>query len=828
MKWLETFGNPDSLKTWIGEPTVVSFHSVKNDAWYQRKLTIDDENGTLLIDTAPVIENLEITNNTGMFKAVTAYLETADGKTTLVAALSGSGYHELFKGTYEQAVANGDNTDNWLHGYQNADGKWEFRIPVAAGETYIPLTAISSSYYTKYQNGQNSLARAFYPRQFELDQEAKTLVTGDYEFTQELAITNNVKMFKVSGASLHTVGGPNSNNYAADLVLIMGSTSFDKAYVGTAEEAGAAAETVALAEGNVFTLPVKWEETPGDPETLTTWIGEPTVLAFHSVKNDAWYERQLTIDDAAGTLTIDDKASIDAAAAAPVKESLSGLKATEELTLEDKAGVEEARAAYDALTEDQKALISEEELKKLTVAEAKIAELEAKAVADAEAAAPVQESLAGLKAVQELTLEDKAAVEAARAAYDALTEDQKALVSAEDVNKLTEAEKAIQKLEEEKAAAEKKAAEEKAAAEKKAAADKQAAGKAADALKALPAADQVALTDKAAVEAARKAYDALSADQKKLVPAADLKKLTDAEAAIKKLEEEAAAAKEEPKVGDIIKTTDGTAYKVGKNDTVTYKAPAKKNAATLSVPATITVDGKKYTVTAIAANAFKNNKKLTKVTIGANIKTIGKNAFSGCTKITTLKLGKNVTTIGANAFKGNTALKKITIPKSVTKIGANAFAGCKKATSVKLGAGVKTIGSGAFKNNKALKSVTLNKKLTKISANAFSGCTKLTTVKIAAGTKVIGKNAFKGCKAIKAIVVPKTVTKIEAGAFNGCTALQKITFKGTKVKTIGKTAFTKAGSKNYKKLTVKVPAKSKSSYTKLLKKAGLSAKATVK
>ena len=76
---------------------------------------------------------LTITNNTGMFKAETARLETVDGQEYLVVALSGSGYHYLYKGTYAEAVANGDATENWIAGEQ-VDGKWTFRIPVSADE----------------------------------------------------------------------------------------------------------------------------------------------------------------------------------------------------------------------------------------------------------------------------------------------------------------------------------------------------------------------------------------------------------------------------------------------------------------------------------------------------------------------------------------------------------------------------------------------------------------------------------------------------------------------------------------------------------------------
>lgn len=69
-------------------------------------------------------------------------------------------------------------------------------------------------------------------------------------------------------------------------------------------------------------------------------------------------------------------------------------------------------------------------------------------------------------------------------------------------------------------------------------------------------------------------------------------------------------------------------------------------------------DGVKYKVTSIGAKAMENNKKMTSLTIGANVKTISTNAFSGCTKLTAVTFGKNVTVIGTNAFKGCTALKK--------------------------------------------------------------------------------------------------------------------------------------------------------------------------
>lgn len=75
----------------------------------------------------------------------------------------------------------------------------------------------------------------------------------------------------------------------------------------------------------------------------------------------------------------------------------------------------------------------------------------------------------------------------------------------------------------------------------------------------------------------------------------------------------------------------------------------------------VKVDGVSYRVTSIADNAFKNNKKITRVVIGSNIVTIGKNAFAKCTNITSIAVGKNVTKIEKNAFYGCGKLEKITI-----------------------------------------------------------------------------------------------------------------------------------------------------------------------
>ena len=99
------------------------------------------------------------------------------------------------------------------------------------------------------------------------------------------------------------------------------------------------------------------------------------------------------------------------------------------VTAESETAINAARTAYDALTDVQKALVTNYDV--LTAAEAKLAALKAdRSAADAVTAL--------IDAIDTVTLESETAINAARTAYDALTDVQKALVTNYDV--LTEAE----------------------------------------------------------------------------------------------------------------------------------------------------------------------------------------------------------------------------------------------------------------------------------------------------------------------------------------------------------------------------------------------------
>lgn len=232
---------------------------------------------------------LAVTNITGMFNVKKAVLQKDGDGQYLIVTMNSKGYKNFFKGTYEDAAANGNNQDNWIKCEETADG-YQFKIPVAEGETMIPVVSISEKYLNNYLNGTGTLERAFYPRQMEINYESKTLTTNDFDHTISLTIQNNVKMFSIAEASLHTVGGPNSNTYKETLELTMGSDSFGKVYVGSAKDAETAENVLAITNRKVKI-------------SVKDCLEKETVMSFYSTKNKSWYERAITVSKKEKILT---------------------------------------------------------------------------------------------------------------------------------------------------------------------------------------------------------------------------------------------------------------------------------------------------------------------------------------------------------------------------------------------------------------------------------------------------------------------------------------------------------------------------------------------
>ena len=151
-------------------------------------------------------------------------------------------------------------------------------------------------------------------------------------------------------------------------------------------------------------------------------------------------------------------------------------------------------------------------------------------------------------------------------------------------------------------------------------------------------------------------------------------------------------------------------------------------------------------------------------------------------------IGDGVTTIGKNAFYGCSSLTSVTIPNSVTTIGDWAFANCISLTSVTIPNSVTTIGEAAFSNCSSLTSVTIPNSVTTIEHLAFSGCSSLTSVTIPNSVTTIEQSAFSECRSLTSVTIPNSVTTTGDWVFSGCSSLTSVTIPNS-VTTIGDNAF---------------------------------------
>ena len=132
-----------------------------------------------------------------------------------------------------------------------------------------------------------------------------------------------------------------------------------------------------------------------------------------------------------------------------------------------------------------------------------------------------------------------------------------------------------------------------------------------------------------------------------------------------------------PKAGTKV-IVGGNQYTVTKVGSEVCFSKANAKARAITVPSTIKAKGITYKVTSIGANAFKNCKKLTKATIGANVRVIKAKAFKNCPKLKTVTI-KTVLltkkTASKECFSKVSKRMVIKVPKKVKRAYVKIFKG---------------------------------------------------------------------------------------------------------------------------------------------------------
>lgn len=261
----------------------------------------------------------------------------------------------------------------------------------------------------------------------------------------------------------------------------------------------------------------------------------------------------------------------------------------------------------------------------------------------------------------------------------------------------------------------------------------------------------------------------------------------------------------------------------------------------IEIPATVTWPGTgvTYDVDSISTSAFEGSTGLTSISIPASVKSIGINAFKGCSlskanfasvkDLCDIKFGNieanplfkshslfiggtpktqvteqdlnGVNIIRGYAFAGGSQITLIELSgNNIDSIGNDAFYGCEnyqlyytdfyQMLSIGYGGGVSNpmtnagsvyvksgdISSGAIHINQNVK------------ANAFKGAKWLKNVSFGSEARSIGKNAFYGCEALESIMSETlALASIGEGAFQNCKKLASVTIPATS--TIGIDAF---------------------------------------
>lgn len=160
--------------------------------------------------------------------------------------------------------------------------------------------------------------------------------------------------------------------------------------------------------------------------------------------------------------------------------------------------------------------------------------------------------------------------------------------------------------------------------------------------------------------------------------------------------------------------------------------------------------GMKYTVTAIADNAFLGDTTFSTISLPSTLKRIGQESFKKCVNLKAIRIPNSVEELGAYAFWRDSCLSQVQLPSAIQKIPSSCFHLC------------------------AFSSVVIPEGVKEIELDAFAMCPNLSQVILPQSLENLGRGVFWRCESLESIVLPERVSSIGEYAFMGCSKIRQI------------------------------------------------------